>query len=119
MTYRWVLAIGWAVIMSTMGAIAQSAFLADTGPFWLGVKPLPFALPVLTLLALVGNWRTTLWVSLAAALATGGVAVGDLVGDYDAVAVTEFVCAASALVLTAAGALSRPRRATPADPALA
>ena len=118
-TYRWVLATGWAVIMSTMGAIAQSAFLADTGPFWLGIKPLPFALPVLTLLALVGNWRTTLWVSLAAALATAGVAVGDLVGNYSAVAVTEFVCAASALVLTAAGALSRPRRTTQTEPSSA
>ena len=115
-TYRWVLAVGWAVIMSTMGAIAQSAFLADTGPFWLGVKPLPFALPVLTLLALVGNWRTTLWVSLAAALATAGVAVGDLVGHHGAVAVTEFVCAAGALVLTAAGALSRPRRIAASEP---
>ena len=55
-TWRWVLAAGWSVIMSALGAIAQSAFLADTGPFWLSVKPLPFALPVLTLLALVGNW---------------------------------------------------------------
>ena len=99
--------------MSALGAIAQSAFLADTGPFWLSVKPLPFALPVLTLLALVGNWRATLWVSLVAAVGTVGVGIGDLVEHYRAVSVTEFVCGASALLLTLAAALSRPRRATP------
>lgn len=118
--WRWLLAIAWSVLMSAMGAIAQSAFLADTGPFWLEVKPLPFALPVLALLALVGNWRATMWVSLAATVGTAAIAVGDLVAGNRAVAVTEAVCAAGGLLVTLAGALSRPRRAAtpvvPVDP---
>jgi hypothetical protein len=108
--WRWILAIGWSVVMGALGAIAQSAFLADSGPFWLAVKPLPFFLPVLALLALVGNWRHTLQVSAVAAVATSAIAAGDLVAGYGLVAATELVCGVSALVLTLAGALSRPPR---------
>ena len=112
--WRWILAIGWTAVMGALGAIAQSAFLADSGPFWLAFKPLPFFFPVLALLALVGHWRRTLLVSVVAAAATLAVAIGDLAAGYGPVAATEAVCGASALLLTLAGALSRPRRTAPA-----
>lgn len=114
--WRWTLGIGWCLILSGLGALAQSAFLVDADPWWLRFKPLPFALPVAVLLALVSDSRWTLPLSAAAAAVLVVLALVDTVNGNPAVAVGEGVCALSAVLLTAGAVLGRERRAPAPEP---
>lgn len=107
--WRWTLGLGWCVVMAGMGALAQSAFVVDADPFWLAVKPLPFAVPVAVLLAIVTDSRWTLPFSALGAAVLTTIAVVDLVGDNPTVGLFEAVCAAGAVLLTLGAWLGRER----------
>lgn len=107
--WRWTLGLGWCVVMAGMGALAQSAFVVDADPFWLAVKPLPFALPVAVLLAIVTDSRWTLPFSVLGAAVLTAIAVVDLAGDNPTVGLFEAVCAAGAVLLTLGAWLGRER----------
>jgi hypothetical protein len=109
--WRWTLGIGWCVVLSGLGALAQSAFVVDADPWWLAFKPLPFALPVAMLLALIGDSRWTLPLSGAAAALLWILTAVDATRGNSAVALGEVVCAAGATLLTVAALLGRERPA--------
>ena len=118
--WRWTLGIGWCVVLAGLGALAQSAFLVDADPWWLGFKPLPFALPVAVLLALVGESRWVLALSGAAAALLAALAIIDAAKGSSVVALGEALCAASAVLLTVAATLGRaraPQRGVPGSAA--
>jgi hypothetical protein len=108
--------LGWCVIMAGMGALAQSAFLVDADPWWLAVKPLPFALPVAMLLATVTDTRWVLPLSALAAFVLVALAVVDALGDNPVVGVLEGACALSGVLLTLGAFLGRERPAPPDVP---
>lgn len=114
--WRWTLGLGWCVVLGGLGALAQAAYLVDADPWWLAVKPLPFALPVAVLLALVSDGRWALPLSATGAAVIGVLAVVDAVRGNPVVAIGEAVCAASGAVLTLAAALGRVRRPAPPVP---
>ena len=105
--WRWTLGIGWCVVLAGLGALAQSAFVVDADPWWLAFKPLPFALPVAMLLALIGDSRWTLPLSGAAAVLLWILTAVDATRGNSAVALGETVCAAGATLLTIAAVLGR------------
>ena len=107
--WRWTLGLGWCVVLAGLGALAQSAFLVDADPWWLRFKPIPFALPVAVLLALVGESRWTLALSGAAAAVLVALALIDAAKGSSVVAIAEGLCAASAVLLTVAATLGRAR----------
>ena len=107
--WRWILALAWGVIMAAIGGVAQAGFIVDDGPFWLSVKPLPFAIPTAVLVALSGNWRRTLPLSALATVSTAAIALVDVLADHAAVGVSEAICALAGLLATVAAAISRPR----------
>lgn len=117
--WRWTLGLGWCVVMAGMGALAQSAFVVDADPFWLAVKPLPFAVPVAVLLAIVTDSRWTLPFSALGAAALATIAVVDLVGEHPTVGLFEAVCAAGAVLLTLGAWLGRERPAVAPVPSSA
>ena len=111
--WRWIMGLGWCVIMAGMGALAQSAFLVDADPWWLAVKPLPFAVPVAMLLATVTDTRWVLPLSALAAavlVVLGGV---DSLGQNPTVGVFEGACALSGVLLTLGAFLGRERPVAP------
>ncbi len=114
--WRWTLGLGWCIVLAGLGALAQAAFLVDADPWWLSFKPLPFALPVAVLLALVSDARWALPLSLGGALVLGVLAAVDAIDGNPAVALGGAVCAASALLLTVAAILGRVRRTRPSVP---
>lgn len=114
--WRWTLGLGWCVVLGGLGALAQAAYLVDADPWWLAVKPLPFALPVAVLLALVSDGRWALPLSVAGALLIGVLAVVDAVSGNPVVALGEAVCAVSAGVLTLGASLGRVRPVPPTVP---
>lgn len=105
--WRWTLGLGWCVVLGGLGALAQAAFLVDADPWWLVVRPLPFALPVAVLLALVSDSRWALPLSGAAAAVLAVLAIVDAAGGNPVVAVAEAVCALSGILLTLAAVLGR------------
>lgn len=105
--WRWTLGIGWCIVLSGLGALAQSAFVVDADPWWLAFKPLPFALPVAMLLALIGDSRWTLPLSGAAGALLWILTAVDATRGNSAVALGEAVCAAGATLLTVAAVLGR------------
>jgi hypothetical protein len=107
--WRWILALAWGVIMAAIGSVAQAGFIVDDGPFWLSVKPLPFAIPTAVLVALSGNWRRTLTLSALATVSTAAIALVDVLADHLAVGVSEAICALAGLLATVAALASRPR----------
>jgi len=107
--WRWILALAWGVVMAAIGSVAQAGFIVDDGPFWLSVKPLPFALPVAVLVALSGNWRRTLTLSWLATASTAAIALVDVLADHQAVGVSEAICALAALLASIAAFASRAR----------
>lgn len=114
--WRWTLGLGWCLVLAGLGALAQAAFLVDADPWWLTFKPIPFALPVAVLLALVSDAKGALALSIAAALVIAALAVVDAIDGNPVVAVGEAVCAASALLLTVAALLGRERPVPPDVP---
>ena len=107
--WRWILALAWGVVMAAIGSVAQAGFIVDDGPFWLSVKPLPFAIPTAVLVALSGNWRRTLTLSALATVSTAAIALVDVLANHHAVGVSEAICAFAGLLATVAAAASRPR----------
>ena len=105
--WRWTLGLGWCVVLAGLGALAQSAFVVDADPWWLAFKPLPFALPVAMLLALIGDSRWTLPLSGAAAALLWILTAVDATRGNSAVALGEAACAAGATLLTLAALLGR------------
>ena len=107
--WRWTLGIGWCIVLAGLGALAQSAFIVDADPWWLVFKPLPFALPVALLLALIGDSRWSLPLSGAATALLWVLAAIDATRGNSAVAIGEVVCAGSATLLTLGALLGRER----------
>lgn len=84
--------------VGALGALAQEAFLVDSGPFWLSFEYLPFALPVAAIISLVRDSRRSIEWSALAALGTGLIGAGDLVAHHRATGLVELAIAASMLV---------------------
>lgn len=114
--WRWALAAVWIVAMGAFGALAQEAFLVDSGPFWLSFSYLPFALPAAAVIALGRDSRRAVEWSLLAIAATAAIGAGDLVSHHRATGLVELAIAASVLVGVVGGALNRAADAPPADP---
>jgi len=108
--------LGWCVIMAGIGALAQSAFLVDADPWWLSVKPLPFAVPVAVLLATVTDSRWVLPLSALAAAVLVALALVDALGANPSVGVFEGACALSGVLLTLGAFLGRERPVPPDVP---
>jgi len=105
--WRWVLAAGWGGIMGALGLLADTGEQLGTGPWWLKVLVPPFVLPVVTLIAIARDWRSTLVLSWIATGFLGLCAVIDLARGAPAMALVEGVLTLAAALLTLAATSGR------------
>jgi hypothetical protein len=107
--WRWVLAAGWGAIMGTLGLLADTGEQLGTGPWWLRILVPPFVLPVVTLVALARDWRSTLLLSWLATAFLGACAAIDLARGAPAMALVEGTMTVAAALLTLAATSGRVR----------
>jgi hypothetical protein len=113
--WRWVLAGVWIVAMGGLGALAQEAFLVDSGPFWLSYDYLPFALPAAAVIALARDSRRAVEWSLLAIAGMAAIGAGDVLSHHRATGLIELAIAASVLVGVVGCALNRATEAPAVD----
>jgi hypothetical protein len=107
--WRWVLAAGWGAIMGALGLLADTGEQLGAGPWWNRILVPPFVLPVVTLVALARDWRSTLLLSWAATAFLGASAIVDLARGAPAMALVEAVLTLAAALLTLAATSGRVR----------
>jgi hypothetical protein len=111
--------LGWGIVVYGISASGQGGDQLGKPPWWLDSPPLtviPFVLPLSAGIAAIRNWRCSTLLGVAAALATGVVAVIDRT-DSPGVAAAEGVVALIGLVTTVAASAGRMPKA-PIPPAV-
>lgn len=123
MTWRTVVAVGWAGIVLCLAAVWNSSRNLGLSTWWLGppadprplvVQVLPFVLPILLVVGAIRNVRFLPWLGLAAAAAVAGVGLGDL-DPYRRYGAIELALAGAGALLSLASIAGYRRRA-PLEP---
>jgi hypothetical protein len=107
--WRWVLAGGWGAVVAALGLVADTGETLGTGPWWLPVLVPPFVLPLLTLIAIARDWRSTLLLSWLATAFLAVSALVDLARGAPAMALAQGVLAVAAAAFTGAAMSGRAR----------
>jgi hypothetical protein len=97
--------------MAGIGVIANGAVLVGNPPFWIDWILIPFALPVLTLVALAIDWRYEIALSFVAVAGTAAIGLIDLF-HARAAGLGELAFAGVALLVTIAALAGRVPRPT-------
>jgi hypothetical protein len=105
--WRWVLAAGWGGVVGALGLVADTGEQLGTAPWWLPVLVPPFVLPVLTLIAVARDWRSTLLLSWLATAFLGLSALIDLARGAPAMALAQAVLTVAAAAFTLAATSGR------------
>lgn len=116
--WRTLFIAGWIGVLMGFAAVWQASRIAGTAPWWLGpetdqrnfaIIAIPFAGPVVAVIAGITRLRITCLIGIAAALSTGGIALGEA-GRFAGIARVEFVLAAAGLLISVAALGGRMRR---------
>ena len=116
--WRTLFIAGWIGVLLGFAAVWQASRIAGTAPWWLGpetdqrsfaIIALPFAAPVAAVIAGITRLRTACLIGIAAALSTGGIALGE-VDRFPGIATVEFALAAAGLLISVAALGGRMRR---------
>jgi hypothetical protein len=115
--WRWVLAVGWALLLPALLALADAANSFGKPTWWLSesstaswMSPLPFLAPLLVTCAASANWRHWPYAALLGVVALGVCALVDA-GPSPSVAVGEAILAAAGAATSLACLAGRVRRA--------
>ena len=115
--WRWTLAVGWALLIPALLALADAANSFGKPTWWLSssatvswISPLPFVAPLLVACAAAANWRRWHIVAALGVIALGLFAVMDA-HRSPSVAVGEAVLAGAGALTSIACLAGRVRRA--------
>ena len=99
--WRWVLLLGWLAVIVGLMAVGGAGDVIGKVPWWLdgALVVIPFVLPVLTVLAAIGNWRSAVWLGLASVVSVAVTALIDI-DDSPGVAAATGVLALIGLLTT-------------------
>jgi hypothetical protein len=106
--WRWVLLLGWGMVVGGLFAVAGAGEVLGKPPWWMPgiVAVVPFVLPVLAVIAASTNHRWALWIGLAAGVSLGLTALADA-SDSPGLAAATAVLALVGLLTTLAAFAGR------------
>ena len=115
--WRWILAVGWALILPALLALGDAANSFGKPTWWLSneatatwLSPLPFIAPLIVTCAAAANWRRWPFAALAGATALGVSALVDA-SRSPSVAVGEAILAGAGTLTSLACLAGRVRPA--------
>ena len=123
--WRVVFGLGWGGVILCLGAVWNSSRTmglalwrlgAEAQPRSFAIQLLPFALPVLMVIAAMRNWRFLPYLGIVAALAGAAIAWGDL-SPFRRYGLIELAIADAALALSLASIAGMYRGARRSEPA--
>lgn len=116
--WRTLFIAGWIGVLLGFAAVWQASRIAGTAPWWLGpetdqrtfaIIAIPFAAPVVAVIAGIARLRIACVIGIIAAVATAGIALGET-GRFPGIATVEFALAAAGLLISVASLGGRMRR---------
>lgn len=117
--WRAVVAVTWVGVMAAWAAVWNASVQIGLSTWWLGargdpqpavIRLVPFMIAGVVVIAALNHLRATPWIGVAAGVALGLIALGD-VGRVDRLALVEGLIALVAIAVSAVAATGRYRHA--------